>query len=125
MNTALFAVRAAGNWPAWLLGAFLLAGCASPRIDWNARMGTYSYDQAVVELGPPDKSARLTDGTMVADWITRRAQTVIAPQPYFLAPGCYFGPFSPTYTETYFPAEYLRLTFSPDGKLKSWKQTHR
>ena len=46
------------------------AGCKStPKIDWNSRIGTYTYDQAVAELGPPDKSAKLSDGKTVAEWI--------------------------------------------------------
>jgi hypothetical protein len=48
----------------------LFAGCKStPKIDWNSRIGSYTYDQAVAELGPPDKSAKLSDGKTVADWI--------------------------------------------------------
>jgi len=111
----------------WLVALWLvlgLAGCATtPKIDWTARIGTYTHDQAVMDLGPPDKSARLSDGSIVADWMTRRAQTVVAPEPYYLSPGCYFGPLTPTYTESYFPARYLRLTFDADGKLKAWKET--
>src|SRR5690242_15264115 len=49
-----------------------LIGCASTKIDWNSRIGNYTYDQAVLELGPPDKDAKLTDGTVVAEWMTRR-----------------------------------------------------
>ena len=49
-----------------------LVGCASTKIDWNSRIGNYTYDQAVTELGPPDKQAKLTDGTVVAEWMTRR-----------------------------------------------------
>ena len=75
-----------------------------------------------MELGPPDKSAKLTDGTVVADWLTHRAQIIVAPEPYFAPPGCYFGPLTPMRTETCFPARYLRLTFGADGKLKAWKE---
>lgn len=105
-----------------LLLCLMLAGCATPKIDWDARVGHYTYDQAVLELGPPDKSATLTDGTIVADWITRRAETVFAPAPYYLPRGGYFGPLTPMPTGMYFPARYLRLTFDAAGILKSWKQ---
>ena len=105
-----------------MLAAQALAGCVTPKIDWSARVGNYTYDQAIMELGPPDKSAKLTDGTVVADWLTHHAQTIIAPEPYFLPPGSYFGPLTPMYTETYYPAQYLRLTFGADGKLKTWRQ---
>ena len=114
--------RAGGKWLAIKLAALLLAGCVTQQIDWAARVGNYTYDQAVLELGPPDKSAKLTDGTVVADWLTHHAQTVVVPEPYFAPPGCYFGPLTPMRTETYLPAQYLRLTFGPDGKLKRWRE---
>ena len=123
MNQAIFRLHPRGKWPALLLVALALAGCVTaPKIDWPARIGNYTYDQAVTEFGPPDKSAKLSNGTIVADWLTRRAQTISAPEPYLLPPGCYFGPLTPMYSETYVPARYLRLTFGPDGKLKAWKE---
>jgi hypothetical protein len=102
--------------------ALLLAGCVSPGIDWAARIGNYTYDQAVLDFGPPDKSAKLSSGIIVADWLKRPGQTVAAPEPYFLPPGCYFGPATPMYSETYVPALYLRLTFAADGKLTSERE---
>ena len=122
MNVAVFTMRSLGKWPVLVLVALGLAGCVTaPTIDWEARIGGYTYDQAILELGPPDKSATMNSGAVVADWLTRRAQTVGAPEPYFLPPGCYFGPLTPMYSETYIPAQYLRLTFGPDGKLRTWK----
>src|SRR5271155_5386899 len=56
----------------WLaIVAVLLAGCATNRINWNARIGTYTFDKAVLEYGPPDKQARLSDGRLVAEWMWR------------------------------------------------------
>ena len=124
MPTTVILARPPTKWLIGLLVLFL-AGCATPQIDWKARIGTYSYDDAVQEFGPPNKSARLADGTLIADWLTRPAQTVVAPEPYFLPPGGYFGPLTPTYTETHLPPRYLRLVFGPDGKLKSEKETGR
>jgi hypothetical protein len=87
-----------------------LAGCASARVDWNARVGQYTYDQALLELGVPDRSATLTDGTTIAEWLSGR--------------GAYYGtyhyfPGSPlhTYDFSQFPDRYLRLVFGPDNKL--------
>ena len=125
MNAALVTARTGGKWLAITLAALVLAGCVTQKIDWSARVGNYTYDQAVMELGPPDKSAKLTDGTVVADWLTHHAETIIAPEPYFAAPGCYFGPLTPMRTETYLPAQYLRLTFGADGELKAWKEVAR
>jgi hypothetical protein len=108
-----------------VLSALVFTGCVTQKIDWAARVGNYTCDQAVIEFGPPDKFAKLTDGTVVAQWLTQRAHTIIAPEPYFLPPGCYFGPLIPTYTETYVPDSYLQLTFDTGGKLKTWKKITR
>ena len=108
-----------------LFAALLLAGCATHKIDWSVRAGNYTYDQAVMEFGPPDKLAKLSDGTTVAEWLMQRGQVVVAPEPYFLPPGCYFGPLTPMYSETYLPAHFLRLAFDAAGKLKTWREFAR
>lgn len=42
--------------------AFLLAGCSTTKkVDWDSRVGRFTYDQAIAELGPPDKQSRLGD----------------------------------------------------------------
>src|SRR5712671_4743566 len=105
-----------------LLAALVLAGCATtPKIDWAARVGHYTYDQAVLELGPPDKVAKLDNGIIVAEWVTQSAQTIGPTGPYLVRPGFYGGR-APGYAPTYFPAWYLRLTFAADGKLTAWKK---
>jgi hypothetical protein len=119
----------AGFSPRWvilLLGA-LLVGCATPRVDWNARIGTYVYDQAVLDLGPPDKQAKLQDGTVVAEWLTRRGYY----HSYNYAPFAYgyypwwSGAYYPSYIDSYSPDYYLRLIFSPEGKLSAWKNFYK
>ena len=110
----------------WVLLFLLLgvAGCAAPRIDWAGRIGSYTHDQAVLEFGPPDKQARVEDGTLVAEWLTRRGHTVVY-SPYGYAP-CYYGPMYSAYLESYsYPDYYLRLVFGPDGRLKAWKNYAR
>ena len=112
MKTTLLAV----------LAALVFAGCATgPKIDWAARVGHYSYDQAVLELGPPDKVAKLDNGFIVANWITRQgyAYTTAGPPVYGYYPG---GPIAPAYTQGFSPTYYLRLTFGADGKLTEWKK---
>jgi hypothetical protein len=107
-----------------LLG-LLLAGCATQRIDWASRIGSYSYDQAVVDLGPPDKYAKLSEGTAVADWLVQRGYVhTYAPFGY----GCYPwypGAFYPPYAATSSPDYFLRLTFGTDGRLKEWKNFYK
>jgi hypothetical protein len=105
-----------------LLATLVLAGCATkPKTDWKARVGHYTYDQAVLELGPPDKVAKLDNGIIVADWMTQSAQKVGPTGPYLIRPG-YYGVAPAGYGPTYFPAWYLRLTFGADGKLTDWKK---
>lgn len=94
-----------------LLAAVLLAvGCATTRIDWNSRVGQYSYDDAVTEMGVPDRQATLSDGSIVAEWLERRG-------------GAYGTSYHSRYSrfQTYdvheFPDRFLRLTFGPDRLL--------
>jgi hypothetical protein len=101
---------------------FTVAGCATRKIDWAARVGTYTFDQAVVDFGPPDKHAKLTDGTTVAEWVTQRGytSTYYAPgygYPYRRHWGYYSMPVS-----TSSPNYLLRLTFDPAGRLTGWKK---
>lgn len=95
-------------------------------MDWASRVGNYTYDQAVVEHGPPDKYAKLSDGTIVAEWLARRGYTyAYAPFGY----GCYpwyHGGFYSSYLDTYSSPDYfLRLIFAPDSRLKAWKNFYR
>ena len=102
-----------------------LTGCASTKIDWNSRIGNYTYDQAVLELGPPDKYAKLTDGTVVAEWMTRRGYSGGSVgfmhgygYPYYYHPWYpYYEPPSPDY--------FIRLTFGPDGRLRAYQRVVR
>jgi len=112
-----------------LLGLLVwLTACATaPKIDWNSRMGTYTYDQAVLELGPPDRSATLTDGTKVVEWLTSRGQTYgFSDFGGFSYPYHYYpGPFIQHYSMSRTPDYYIRLTFSPEGKLQFWNRVSR
>ena len=56
------------------LATTLMIGCKTTKpVDWSSRVGTYTFDQAVTELGPPDKQTTLSDGKLVAQWITHRS----------------------------------------------------
>jgi len=102
----------------------LLAGCATQKVDWAGRVGQYTYDQAILEIGPPDKQARLEDGTVVAEWLTRRGYVYGSPA-FGYPPWSYYGPYYPGSVATYTPDYFLRLTFGPDGKLRSWRKFAR
>jgi hypothetical protein len=108
-----------------LLLALLLAGCATtPKIDWASRVGIYTHDQAILDFGPPDRTAKLGDGTVVAEWLTRRGYS----RGYSAAGyGYWHGwwPYYPPYFDSYSPDYFLRLTFGPDGTLKAWQTVTR
>jgi hypothetical protein len=75
-------------------------------------MGAYTYDQAVMELGVPDRSATLSDGAIVAEWLSSRGAEYGTSTGF---PGSRFQ----TYDINRFPDRYVRLTFGPDGKLSN------
>lgn len=87
-------------------------GCATNKVDWNSRVGAYSYDQAVLEMGVPERSATLSDGTIVAEWLSTRGTEYGT---FHSFPGSRLA----TYDVNRFPDRFLRLTFGPDGKLNS------
>jgi hypothetical protein len=104
----------------WLAAALFIAGCATHRVDWNARVGTFTYDQAVVELGPPDKQAKLTDGQTVAEWISRYntgGSVGMGTGFYGGGAGVGFVQTTPTYRES-----KLRLVFGINNVLTSWSR---
>lgn len=111
--------------------AATLAGCATHRIDWDGRVGNYTLDQAILDFGPPDKQAKLEDGTVVADWLTRHGYSYsYGGGGYYYGHRGYYGPrgywgYAPypgPYLDSYSPDYFMRLTFGPDGKLKTWKK---
>jgi hypothetical protein len=113
-----------GGWIA-ALALCLGAGCATNKVDWAGRVGGYTFDQAVVELGPPDKQAKLSDGVIVAEWLTRRGRS----GGYSVASG-YYGHrghpyYAPAYYEPGTPDHFLRLSFGRDGRLTAWKKLSR
>jgi hypothetical protein len=101
-----------------LLVAVVLTGCATPKINWSARVGNYTYKQAVTEFGAPDKSSKLSSGSTVAEWMTERSHTSINAVPVSTPSHPVSGPnFMPSNPTTYSPGRYLELTFDADGKL--------
>ena len=105
----------------WLgvLAVVLLAGCQLARpINWNSRVGGYTFDQAVIEMGPPDSQARLSDGRLVAQWITRHSSggaVVVSGGGYGYPGGVGVVQTGPSYFET-----RLVLTFNTNNVLAAW-----
>lgn len=104
-------------------------GCVTrPKIDWSSRIGAYTYDRAVIDLGPPDKSAKLSDGTNVAEWMTQKGRYSTFSygygyEPYPYGPyGFYPGFAYQPYDIIRSPEHWLRLVFDPSGKLRDWRR---
>jgi hypothetical protein len=92
--------------------------------NWNSRVGNYTYDQAVAELGPPKSTQVKPDGTRVAEWLAQKGR------PGSVGFGMDAGQATPGRRESQVPYEtprvpdqYLRLTFGSDGTLQSWRQS--
>ena len=103
-----------------LLIALFIVGCATHSVDWNARVGVFTFDQAVTELGPPDKQAKLTDGTTVAEWISRYTtggSVGLGTGYYNNGMGVGVMQSTPTYRES-----KLRLTFGTNNVLTAWSR---
>lgn len=102
---------------------WLLAGCAH-KIDWKSRVGSYTYDDAVRELGPPDKKETLSDNTLVAEWVTIMgwSQTTRHPVRPVLRSDVFWS-YETSTSST--PDTIVRLTFSPERKLTDFKRFYR
>ena len=100
--------------------ALTLVGCSTTKkVDWNGRVGSYTYDQAIVELGPPDKQAKLSDGRTVAEWISRRSGgTGLTVGTGFYGSSAGVG-VSRSVGSGY-AERSLKLTFDTDGRLSNW-----
>ena len=105
-----------------LVVALALVSCSTTKkLDWNSRVGSYTYDQAIVELGPPDKQAKLSDGRTVAEWISRRSGgTGLTIGTGFYGSGAGVG-VSRSVGSGYADRS-LKLTFDTDGRLCNWSK---
>jgi hypothetical protein len=103
------------------IAATLLLGCSTTKkLDWSARIGSYTYDDAVTELGPPDKQAALSNASTVAEWITRRSGgSGVSFGTGFYGSGVGVGVGQTTVAGQ---DHWLRLVFDEDGKLSSWSK---
>ncbi len=107
-----------------ILASLLFSGCSTTRkVDWNSRVGSYTYDQAISELGPPDKQAKLSDGRTVAEWIAGRAGgggLSVGTGFYGSNAGVGVGTTVPAGSQD----RALRLTFDTNGRLSAWSKNY-
>ena len=120
MKSLAIMIRTGAGIALFILLAALASGCASTKkIDWESRVGNYTFDQAVAEMGPPDKQAKTSNGNTVADWITRRS----GGSSMSFKTGFYGHQSAVGVGHTVgsgYQAYATRLTFGADGKLVSW-----
>ena len=104
----------------------LAVGCqTTPKINWDGRIGAYTFDQAVTELGPPNEQTTLGDGTRVAQWVTALTSNTTALPVGGWGPGWgYYSP-GPVIVSSSITQYCLRLTFGPNGQLQAWKKVVR
>jgi hypothetical protein len=106
---------------ALLLAVFVIVGCATaPPVDWNSRVGTYTYAQAVGELGPPNRQARLSSGATAFKWFVPTVGTIGMPNNnmnngFGVGPNIRPGGLSD---------RYLQLTFDTNGVLSAWSKNY-
>ena len=95
-------------------------GCETyGKADWKSRVGHYSWDQAIEELGPPESEAKTSDGSRVASWVISRSRTYSTAirGPVFWS---WSGQDVTTTAES-----HLLLTFNAQGQLKAWKRIYK
>lgn len=97
------------------------SGCAT-KIDWKSRVGSYTYDDAIKELGPPDKVATTSDQMTVAEWLLYSGSTFATYNEW--GPRGYRGYHSGFYTVDVAtgPGRYLRLVFDSEKRLQSARE---
>lgn len=112
-------------WRSFIVLALLTGSCASgpkadiKNINWGSRIGTYTYEEALAELGEPNVVGETSEG-MIAEWVLRRSPMVSFS---FGFGGAGYGHHSSTGvgvgTSVSPPpsGEYLQLRFDMDGKL--------
>jgi hypothetical protein len=99
-----------------------IAGCKTTTpVDWNSRVGSYTYNQALAELGSPDKQAKLSDGKTVDQWIMLHGSNGFVGGAN--AGGIDTMGAGQTVTQSY-KDHVLELTFGTDGKLVSWAKNY-
>lgn len=100
--------------------ALLFTGCKSkPKVDWNSRVGSYTFDQAVNDMGPPDKQTKTSDGTTVAEWVTGRS----GGSGLSIGTGVFGSSGGVGVSQSVGSGgrnRFLRLTFGTDGRLATW-----
>ena len=104
------------------LAIVFVAGCkTAPQVDWNSRVGAYTYNQALGDMGPPAKQTKLSDGKTVDQWITLHGSNGITMGGFN---NNNYGMGAGQSIAQSYKDHVLELTFGPDGKLVSWAKNY-
>ena len=107
-----------------LLAVLLSSGCSTTSgVNWDDRVGVYTYEAALAEFGMPTSLTEMQGGVKAAEWVTSRTGLSATPEP----PPAYTRGETLTPNMTYgssAPNKVLRLMFTPDGKLLDWQRNY-
>jgi hypothetical protein len=110
----------------FLLTSLFLCGCAGTQgIDWDKRIGNYSYDDMRGDYGQPWKTQIAADGFKTCDWPV-----------YVRVSWQTHTGYDYTYGRDYFPITdqpnasggvkyFYRMTFDAKGLLTKWEKIKR
>jgi len=119
MNTRLRAGLAGHRWLASMALCVTLIGCVTtPEVDWDARLGSYTRDMALADLGRPTRTQTLSDGSQMLEWTWVGTMQGQWPGQPVSRDSIY----NPTPGTT--PDRVLLLTFGLDGKLVDWNRSY-
>jgi hypothetical protein len=105
-----------------LLGLIGVGCQALQQVDWDGRIGLFSYEQAVAELGRQTEEAKLPGGMRRVEWITNSGSSMgraLAGAGYQRR-SMSVVPLEPTEIHR-LRDRFLRLTFDKAGRLIAWE----
>jgi len=99
------------------LTLLFVGGCKSKpsTVQWDNRVGLYTYDMAVDEFGSPNNEAVLGDGTQLCQWLIRRRSS----STYKILYGSWLDDGEEKMDE------FLTLSFDSKGVLRGWKTVYK
>ena len=105
----------------FLVIAFITGCATTPPVDWNSRVGHYTYAQALNELGPPNRQVRLSNGATEFKWFLPAPGRPATGMPNNgMNNGFGVGQnINPGFSD-----RYLQLTFDANGVLTAWSKNY-
>jgi hypothetical protein len=106
------------------LAVAFLTGCATTKpVNWDSRVGNYTYNQALSEFGLPNRQVKLSDGKVVSKWFV---QPPVGPR--FNSGMSYYGSNhgfgAGQAIGSGFNNQMLQLTFGTNGTLINWSKNY-